>query len=144
MKANLLHGQLSPSRWTNLLITSRYGEAMDITTPVGLDSPWMVTETGVSSPVVAVSGIRTWIRKTPAKPGAKPAGQRRRRGGLRSREEPGPAHPECRHRVWNPLCAPDRDRVCSVPVREAVRRKLDQAAERGHLRHWAYKRRRLW
>ena len=51
----------------------RYGEAMDITTPVGLDSPWMVTETGVPSPVVAVSGIRTWIRKTPVKPKAKPA-----------------------------------------------------------------------
>ena len=48
-------------------------------------------------------------------------------------KNPAPAHPECRYRVWNPLCAPDRDRVCSVPVREAVRRELDQAAERGHL-----------
>ena len=33
----------------------------------------MVTQTGVSFPVAAVFGIRTWIRKTPAKPGTKPA-----------------------------------------------------------------------
>ena len=61
-----------------------------------------------------------------------PAGRLRRRG-LKDCDKPSPPHPECRHRVWNPLRAPDRDRVCAVPVREAVRRKLDRATERGHL-----------
>ena len=40
---------------------------------------------------------------------------------FRATMKPNPPYPECHHHLWNPLCTPNRDRVCAIPIRKTVR-----------------------